>query len=60
MLIGLAPMLPMALFLRKAGYSPFWALLWILPIINVIAFVLFAFLASRGPRAPSGSPSVDA
>jgi len=29
--------------LRKAGYSPWWALLTVVPVVNIICWWVFAF-----------------
>ncbi|MBU1385334.1 MAG: hypothetical protein KKE52_03500 [Alphaproteobacteria bacterium] len=47
MLWGIAPMFPISEILKKAGYSRAWALLWLVPLVNLIGFVVFAY--SRWP-----------
>ena len=32
-----------ALIARKAGYTPWWALLGLVPVLNVVALYLFAY-----------------
>lgn len=44
----IAPMFPISMILKKAGHSPWWALLYIVPLANLIA--LFAFAYGRWPR----------
>ena len=41
------PMIPIATILKKAGFSPWWALLYIVPIGNLIG--LFVFANARWP-----------
>ena len=38
----LAPMWPIGTILKKAGFSPWWALLYVVPIGNLIALFVFA------------------
>ena len=33
---------PFALIVRKAGYSPFWVVLALVPVVNYFALALFA------------------
>lgn len=33
---------PIAIILQKAGYSPWWVLLAFIPVVNFIAFLMFA------------------
>ena len=51
--VMLAPMFPMATILRKAGFSPWWALLYVVPIGNLIALFVFAYAKwpTTGSRA---------
>jgi len=37
------PLFPISEILKKAGYSRVWALLWFLPPVNLIAFLVFAY-----------------
>jgi|GEM_PF-1140734 len=37
------PLFPISEVLRKAGYSRAWALLWFVPVVNLIAFLVFAY-----------------
>lgn len=46
--IWFVPMIPIAAILKKAGFSPWWALLYIVPVINLVA--LFAFAYTRWPQ----------
>jgi hypothetical protein len=34
---------------KKAGYSPWWALLGVIPVLNIVLLWVFAF--ARWPRA---------
>jgi hypothetical protein len=34
---------PLIFIVKKAGYSPWWALLGLIPIVNVFALWVFAF-----------------
>jgi uncharacterized membrane protein YhaH (DUF805 family) len=46
--------------LQKAGYSGVWVLVGLIPVVNVIMFVVFAFSdwpALRRPPGSSGMPS---
>jgi uncharacterized membrane protein YhaH (DUF805 family) len=38
---------PAAMIVRKVGYSPWWALLWFVPLVNLI--MLWVFALSRWP-----------
>ena len=40
-----------ALAAKKAGYAPWWALLGLVPVLNIIALYLFAYKA--WPALPS-------
>ncbi len=45
--------------LRKAGYSGWWSLLIIVPLVNIVMFLVFAFgdwPSLRGQRAGGGDP----
>jgi energy-coupling factor transporter transmembrane protein EcfT len=45
--------------LRKAGYSGWWSLLIIVPLVNIVMFLVFAFgdwPALRGTRYAGGDP----
>ncbi|KQS55545.1 hypothetical protein ASG17_05565 [Brevundimonas sp. Leaf363] len=42
-LITLAPMFPIGQVLKKAGFSPWWALLYMVPIFNLVALFVFAY-----------------
>lgn len=44
----LLPMLPISEVLKKAGFSRWWALLYLLPLINLVALFVFAY--SQWPR----------
>ena len=37
------PMVMIARVLRRAGYSPWWALLVLVPLVNLIALWVFAY-----------------
>ncbi len=41
--IWLLPMFPISTILKKAGFSPWWALLYVVPIGNVVALFVFAY-----------------
>jgi len=43
----LAPMIPIATILKKAGFSPWWTILYLVPIGNLIG--LFAFAKAKWP-----------
>ncbi|WP_332657398.1 hypothetical protein [Brevundimonas sp.] len=43
----LIPLFPLSEILRKAGFSRAWALLWFVPVVNLVAVVVFAY--SRWP-----------
>jgi uncharacterized membrane protein YhaH (DUF805 family) len=47
------PMVMIARVLRRAGYSPWWALLVLVPLVNLIALWVFAY--ARWP-AVDGAP----
>jgi hypothetical protein len=34
---------PVARIISKAGYSSAWALLWLVPLVNIVALWVFAF-----------------
>jgi energy-coupling factor transporter transmembrane protein EcfT len=45
--------------LRKAGYSAWWSLLMLVPLVNIVMFLVFAFgdwPALRNQRPGSGEP----
>lgn len=42
------PLIPIATILKKAGFSPAWALLWLVPVGNLIG--LFVFANARWPQ----------
>lgn len=42
------PMFPISMILKKAGRSPWWAVLYIVPFVNLIALFVFAY--SPWPR----------
>lgn len=44
-----------AQILRKAGYSPWWALVGFVPLLNLVMFFVFAF--ARWPILSGGQPS---
>ncbi len=39
----LLPMIPIAVILRKAGFSPWWTLVYLLPFGNLVGLFVFAF-----------------
>jgi hypothetical protein len=41
-------LIPMSNIIKRAGYSPWLALLGIVPIVNLVMFLVFAF--SKWPR----------
>lgn len=47
-IITLALAIPLAQIVRRAGFSPFWALLSLAPIFGVPALWIFSFI--RWPR----------
>lgn len=52
----LLPMLPISRILRKAGFSPWWALLYLVPMANVAALFIFAY--ARWPALGTTPPEV--
>lgn len=48
-LIAIAPVFPIFTILKKAGFSGWWALLYLLPGVSFIALFVFAY--SRWPTA---------
>ena len=54
-LIALAvPMILMSRVLRRAGYSPWWVLLVLVPLVNLIALWVFAY--ARWPAIDEAPP----
>lgn len=53
LMCGIAPMFPIGTILKKAGFSPLWAILWIVPLINVIGFLIFAYSRWPASRVPA-------
>jgi len=55
------PMLMIGRVLRRAGYSPWWALLVLVPLVNLLALWVFAYVrwpAVDGvPALRSGEPA---
>jgi uncharacterized membrane protein YhaH (DUF805 family) len=48
---------------KKAGYNGWLSLLMLIPLVNVVCYVIFAFSdwpVNRGPSNPPGSPYGDA
>jgi hypothetical protein len=41
-IIWLLPMIPIATILKKAGFGPWWTLLYLVPIGNLIGLFVFA------------------
>jgi len=35
---------PVALILRRAGFSRWWSILWAIPVVNIIALWVFALV----------------
>ena len=35
---------PVALILRRAGFSRWWCILWAIPVVNIIALWVFALV----------------
>lgn len=58
--LGLLVVAAMLLFfvLRRAGWSPVWFILVLVPVVNIVFMWLFAFAAwsEREPREPAASP----
>jgi hypothetical protein len=55
-LIALAvPMILMSRVLRRAGYSPWWVLLVLVPLVNLIALWVFAYM--RWPAIDRSPPA---
>lgn len=48
MLLIISMPIPIGKILRKTGRSPWWALLYFIPIFNILALWVWAF--GRGPR----------
>ncbi len=48
--------IPVRQILLRTGHSPWWALLSVVPLANLIALWIFAF--SNWPRQPSGPDEV--
>ncbi|MFA7261463.1 MAG: hypothetical protein WC068_00455 [Caulobacter sp.] len=49
----IVPMFPISTILKKAGRGPWWALLYVVPLVNLIALFVFAY--SRWPRADNSN-----
>jgi uncharacterized membrane protein YhaH (DUF805 family) len=49
------PMLLMSRVLRRAGYSPWWVLLVLVPLVNLVALWMFAYM--RWPAIDPPSPA---
>ena len=47
---------PIGRILKRIGYSAWWALLWILPLVNLIALWVFAY--KRWPRDAQASEAL--
>jgi len=58
-LIVLVLLVPVAKILKKAGFSPWWAILAIVPIANLVGLFVFAFIRWPSKPAPVDA-SVDA
>jgi len=50
--VWLLPMFPISNILKKAGYSPWWALIYVVPIGNLVALWIFAY--TKWPAQPEG------
>lgn len=48
------PMWMIGRVLRRAGYSPWWALLVLVPLVNLVALWVFAYV--RWPAIDGASP----
>jgi hypothetical protein len=46
------PMVMIARVLRRAGYSPWWVLLMLVPLVNLVALWVFAY--ARWPAVDEG------
>jgi hypothetical protein len=44
---------PVALILRRAGFSRWWCVLWAIPFVNIIALWVFALVPWPAFDAPS-------
>jgi hypothetical protein len=42
LLIGAGILWPVAKILQKASYSRWWCLIWVVPILNIVALWIFA------------------
>ena len=59
LLLLAVPLLMIARVLRRAGFSRWWALLVLVPVVNVVALWLFAYArwpAVDAPPAASSAP----
>lgn len=48
-LLAVSTLIPAAKILRRAGFSPWWAVLYLLPVVSWVALWIFAF--ARWPTA---------
>ena len=49
---------PVALILRRAGFSRWWCVLWAIPFVNIIALWVFALVPWPAfSTQPTGQPS---
>lgn len=53
----LLPVWPCWVIAKRAGYSPVWAFLIVIPVVNIIVMWLFAF--SRWPNEGNGFGAID-
>lgn len=56
-LILIIGMTPMFMIVAKAGFSPLWTLLMFVPIVNIVALWVFAFI--RWPAIQSAASTFE-
>ena len=50
-------LIPVALILRRAGFSRLWCVLWAIPVVNIIALWVFALVPWPAfGTPPTGQP----
>jgi predicted ABC-type exoprotein transport system permease subunit len=47
--------IPNFFIVKKAGFSPWWALLMFVPVVNLIAYWAFAFIEWPATRSPAST-----
>ena len=43
-ILSIVYIIPLFFIMKKAGFSPFWALIALVPFINILAYWIFAFI----------------